>query len=156
MSATPATVALDRAGVSYTSVSYPVPDGDYGDAMVDALGLDAATCGKSLVVELDGRLGIAVVGVDRTCDLKALASLAGAKRAAMAPVADAERATGSVTGGIAPLGHRRRLPVWIDRDLVAGPTVHVSAGRRGLELTLASADLVAVTGATVGPIAAPR
>ena len=151
---TPATTALDAAGVPYEAFEYEVAsnEGRYGSAVVDALGLDPDAVGKTLVAELDGRAVVAVVPVSRSLDLKALARAGGAKRAAMAEPALAERLTGYVVGGIAPLGHRRRLEVFVDASLTAGDTVHVSGGRRGLELRLAPADLVAASAATVAPI----
>lgn len=152
---TPATAALDAAAVDYRTTEYEPPaDGGYGDALVEALGLDPDTVGKTLVAALDdGRHVLAVVPVSASLDLKALARLAGAKRAAMAEAREAERLTGSVVGGISPLGSRRSLPVFIDELLAVADEVHVSGGRRGLELSLAPADLVRAAGATVGPIA---
>ena len=152
---TPATAALDAAGVTYDTTEYEAPDGGaYGEGVVRSLGLDPDTVGKTLVVALDdGRHVAAVVPVSTSLDLKALARLAGAKRATMADHADAERLTGSVVGGITPLGTRRSLAVFVDELLTVGDRVHVSGGRRGLELTLAPDDLVRATGAVVGPIA---
>jgi Cys-tRNA(Pro)/Cys-tRNA(Cys) deacylase len=49
---------------------------------------------KTLLADVDGRLVVAVVPVDRSLDLKALAAAAGGKRAVMADPAAAERATG--------------------------------------------------------------
>jgi Cys-tRNA(Pro)/Cys-tRNA(Cys) deacylase len=86
-------------------------------------------------------------------DLKALATAAGGKKAVMADVAAAERATGYVAGGISPVGQRRRLPVVIDSSALEFPTVFCSGGRRGLEIELAPADLVRAAGARVSAIA---
>lgn len=85
--------------------------------------------------------------------LKTLAAARGARRAALAGSADAERATGYVVGGISPLGTRRRLPTVLDASAGALATIHVSGGRRGLQLELAPDDLARLTGATVAPIA---
>jgi len=153
---TPATAALDAAGVPYRATEYELGGAEegYGAALVAALGLDPDTVGKTLVAELDdGRHVVAVVPVSGSLDLKALARAAGAKRAAMADPAVAERLTGSVVGGISPLGHRRPLPVFVDELLCVDDEVHVSGGRRGLELSLAPDDLVRAAGATVAPIA---
>jgi Cys-tRNA(Pro)/Cys-tRNA(Cys) deacylase len=60
-----------------------------------------------------------------------------------------------VTGGISPLGHRKRLPVVIDSSALRFDTVYCSAGRRGLEIELAPADLVRGAAAVVADIAAP-
>jgi Cys-tRNA(Pro)/Cys-tRNA(Cys) deacylase len=107
---------------------------------------------KTLVVEVDKRLAVAIVPVNRSLDLKALAEALAGKRATLAELAGAERATGYVVGGISPLGQRRRLPTVVDASAKDHPTVFVSAGRRGLELELSPDDLVAATAATMAPI----
>jgi Cys-tRNA(Pro)/Cys-tRNA(Cys) deacylase len=153
--ATPALVALGRAGVEHEVHSYDVPaeHAHYGEAGAVALGVEPGRMAKTLVAEVDGRLHVAVVPVSGSLDLKALAHAVGAKRATMADPAAAERATGYVLGGISPLGHRSRLPVVVDATLSGFPTVFVSAGRRGLSVELAPADLVTATNAVVAAIA---
>lgn len=152
---TPATTALDAAGVPYRITEYELADdAGYGDQLVASLGLDPDTVGKTLVAALDdGRHVVAVVPVSGSLDLKALARAAGAKRASMATTDVAERLAGSVIGGIAPLGHRRTLEVYVDELLTVSAEIHVSGGRRGLEVTLHPQDLVAATGATVAALA---
>ena len=158
---TPATVALTRAGVAHDLHPYDHDSGPpgghaaYGLEAVAALGLDAKQVFKTLVARVDGRLVVAVVPVSGTLDLKALAAAVGGKKAEMAEPADAERATGYVVGGISPLGHRSRLDVVVDETATGLDRVYVSAGRRGLQVSLAPADLVAVSGARVAPIGRP-
>lgn len=152
---TPATTLLDRQGVVYRLHPYdhdPRAD-SYGSEAADALGLVPQQVFKTLVTEVDGRLVVGVVPVSAQLDLRALAAAVGAKKARMAAAADAERATGYVTGGIAPLGHRRRLPVVIDNSVRSFETVYCSAGRRGLQVELAPDALVHATRATVAAIA---
>lgn len=154
MAATPAIAALERAGVDFEITEYepdPAADG-HGDALVTATGLDPSRAAKTLVALVDDRPVVAIVPIARDLDLKALARSAGGKRAMMARPDEAERWTGSVLGGIAPLGHRRQLPVHLDVSLTEADVVHVSGGRRGLELSLHPADLERVTGATTGSI----
>jgi Cys-tRNA(Pro)/Cys-tRNA(Cys) deacylase len=86
-------------------------------------------------------------------DLKALAAAVGGKKARMADVAAAERATGYVAGGISPLGQRRRLPVVVDESARQFETIFCSGGRRGLEIELSPQDLITLTNATTAPIA---
>lgn len=128
---------------------------DYGLEAAAALGVEPARVGKTLIVSVDGALVAAVVPVDRTLDLKALASVVGGRRAALADPIAAERATGFVVGGISPIGMRRQLPVVIDASLMGHETVLVSAGRRGLQLELAPGDLAVVAAAVVGRIGRP-
>jgi Cys-tRNA(Pro)/Cys-tRNA(Cys) deacylase len=64
----------------------------------------------------------------------------------------AEKTTGYVRGGISPLGQRKRLPTVIDASAEQYETVFVSAGRRGLQVELAPADLIRLTDATTARI----
>ncbi|MFC0597076.1 Cys-tRNA(Pro) deacylase [Streptomyces palmae] len=152
---TPATVALTAAGTAFTVHSYDHDPAapSYGAEAAEALGVDPGRVFKTLVATVDEALTVAVVPVSATLDLKALAAAVGGKRAAMADPAAAERTTGYVRGGISPLGQRKRLPTVLDASADEHPTVCVSAGRRGLEVELAPADLAALTGAVVAPIA---
>ncbi|WP_380284714.1 Cys-tRNA(Pro) deacylase [Kitasatospora purpeofusca] len=152
---TPATVALETAGVPFTVHSYEHDPAaaSYGGEAAEALGVPAERVFKTLVADVDGVLTVGVVPVAGQLDLKALASAVGGKRAAMADPAAAERSSGYVLGGISPLGQRRPLRTVVDAGALTHPTVFVSAGRRGLEVELSPADLVALTGARTAPIA---
>jgi Cys-tRNA(Pro)/Cys-tRNA(Cys) deacylase len=158
VAATPAVRALERAGVPFSLHEYdPASTGSgahgYGAVAVAALGADPAQVFKTLVARVDGALTVAVVPVSGQLDLKALASAAGGRKAAMADPADAERATGYVRGGISPLGQRKQLPTVVDDSALEFGTVLVSAGRRGLQVELPPADLVRLTRARTAAIA---
>lgn len=146
---TPATIALTRAKIPFTLHEYDHDPkaASYGLEASEALGVPAGQVFKTLVAAVDGKLTVGVVPVDRQLDLKALAAAAGGKKAVMAGVADAERATGYVAGGISPLGQKRRLPVFVDESARALEKIYCSAGRRGLEISVAPADLARCAGA---------
>jgi Cys-tRNA(Pro)/Cys-tRNA(Cys) deacylase len=147
-----------RNKVAFTLHEYVVDPNapSYGEGAATAIGVDPARLFKTLVADVDGRLTVGVVPVTGSLNLKALAAAAGGKRAAMADPAQAERATGYVTGGISPFGQRSRLPIIVDSSTADWPTVYVSAGRRGLQVEVAPADLIALTGATAAAIAQYR
>jgi Cys-tRNA(Pro)/Cys-tRNA(Cys) deacylase len=151
---TTATVALERARIPFAVHEYPHDPRheSYGREAAEALGVPAERVFKTLIAEVDGALVAGVVPVGGQLDLKALAAAAGGKKAAMADVTAAERATGYVAGGISPVGQRKRLPVVLDASALAHRTVFCSGGRRGLEIELAPADLVRAAGATVASI----
>ena len=151
---TTATVALERARIPFTVHEYPHDPRheSYGREAAQALGVPAERIFKTLIAAVDGALVAGVVPVGGQLDLKALAAAAGGKKAAMADVTAAERATGYVAGGISPVGLRKRLPVVLDASALAHRTVFCSGGRRGLEIELAPADLVRAAGATVASI----
>ncbi len=146
---TPAVVAAERAGIPFTLHEYEhEPGAAYGEEAAAKTGIDPARVFKTLVVDRDGSLAVAIVPVAAQLDLRALG-----KRAALADRAAAERATGYVLGGISPLGQRKRLPTLLDESALAFETIYVSGGRRGLELELAPADLVRLTDARVAAVA---
>ncbi|WP_091090283.1 Cys-tRNA(Pro) deacylase [Micromonospora nigra] len=153
---TPATALLARRRITHRTYPYEVSadSPNYGALVAAALGVAPERVFKTLVADVDGALTVAVVPVTGELDLKALAAVVGGKRATLAERTAAERATGYVRGGISPLGQRRRLPVVVDASALAQPTVYVSAGRRGLQVELAPADLVALTDARTAPLAA--
>jgi Cys-tRNA(Pro)/Cys-tRNA(Cys) deacylase len=144
---TPGIAAAERAGIAHSVHSYehdPKAE-SYGLEAAERLGVDPARVLKTLVVDLDGSLAVAVVPVEAQLDLREL----GGKRSRMAEPRDVERSTGYVLGGVSPLGQRRALPTTIDESALEHDTVFVSAGRRGLELELDPRDLVRLTDASV-------
>ena len=155
---TPATVALQRAGVPSTAHPYPhdAAAAGYGLEAADKLGIDPDRVFKTLLAEADGTLVVGVVPVSGQLDLKALAAAVGAKKAVMADPRLAERKTGYVLGGISPIGQKSRHATILDETIVLFDTVFVSGGRRGFDLELSPADLITVTGATVAAIARDR
>ena len=152
---TQATRAAKAAGIEFRVHEYehdPKHE-SYGLEAAEALEQDPARVFKTLVAAADGRLVVCCVPVTAQLDLKAVAAAVGARRAEMADVREAERATGYVAGGISPLGQRKRLPTLVDETAAAFPTIYVSAGRRGLEIELAPADLLRLTGGSAPSIA---
>jgi Cys-tRNA(Pro)/Cys-tRNA(Cys) deacylase len=153
---TPAILLVRKAKIAHDVLAYehdPAAE-SYGREAVDALQLEPATVFKTLVADAEGvGLVCAVVPVLMMLDLKALADAVGARRVRMADPAAAERATGYVVGGISPLGQKKQLPVVVDASALAFERIYVSAGRRGLELSLAPMDLVKLARGRTGPIA---
>ena len=151
---TPATARLSNLGIAHSVHAYQHDPrrGSYGLEASEILGVEPGRVFKTLVADVDGRLTVAVVPVSGSLDLKALAQAAGGKKAAMADPAAAERSSGYVLGGISPLGQRRPLRTVVDASALEFPTVFCSAGRRGLEVELAPADLVRLTAAVTAPI----
>jgi Cys-tRNA(Pro)/Cys-tRNA(Cys) deacylase len=163
---TPALAALTAAGIAHVVHEYAAPepagardrDGrpHFGLEAAAALGVEPDRIFKTLVASVDGLLVVGVVPVSGELDLKALAAAAGGHRGELAPPEEAQRATGSVIGGISPLGHRRPMPVYVDSRASGFATIFVSGGRRGLQVELAPGDLVRLAGATAARIARER
>ena len=151
---TPATAALTAAGVPFVLHPYTHDPSaaSYGSEAAEALGIDPSRVFKTLMVEVEGRLAVGIVPVSGTLDLKAFAAALGAKKAAMADPAAAQRRTGYVLGGISPLGQRLPSPTVLDSSAVGLQTLLVSGGKRGLDIELAPVDLIRLTQAVTAPI----
>jgi len=152
---TPATVALDKAGIAFKLHEY-----DYdpnatriGMQAADALGVSPQRLLKTLMAKAGGVVVCVLIASDQEVSLKKLAAAAGTKDASMLAPAEAERITGYHVGGISPLGQRRKLGTVIDSSALEWDRVFCSAGRRGLEIGLAPADLIRLTDAVAAPIA---
>lgn len=144
---TPAINAARKACIGFSLHEYTHEPGapSYGLEAAEKLGLPPEQVFKTLVAQLDAKqLVVAIVPVACTLDLKALASACGGKKAEMARVQDAERSSGYVAGGISPLGQKKKLKTVLDASAVNQPRIYVSAGRRGLEISLAPQDLLAL------------
>jgi Cys-tRNA(Pro)/Cys-tRNA(Cys) deacylase len=150
---TPAVRVLDDAGVRYRLLEYEL------DPAAESLGLEAAAklglpaerVFKTLVVAVEDGHVLALVPVAERLDPKALG-----KRARLADAAAAQRVTGYVKGGTSVLGGRKRLPVVLDESALEHETIVLNAGRRGLQMELAPADLVRLTDARVARVASAR
>ena len=152
---TPAINLVKKARVSFIVHEYQHEAGadSYGLEAVEKLGLNSARVFKTLIVKLDGKqLAVGIVPVAGQLDLKAIAKACKAKKAVMAEQAEAEKSTGYVLGGISPLGQKKRLPTVLDASANDFDTIHISAGRRGLEMELAPEDLLRLTGGKLVPV----
>ena len=152
---TPAIQALKKAGVPFEIHEYRHDPraASYGLEAATALGAPPEHVFKTLIAKLDTReLVVAIVPVNKNLDLKSLAAIAGAKKADMADVTEAERTTGYMKGGISPLGQRKKLRTIIDASASTLEHIFVSGGRRGMDLSLRPDDLIRLCSATTGTI----
>lgn len=158
---TPAITAANKAGVQVRVLRYEHDPAaaSYGTEAAEKLGLPADRVFKTLIAHAvpGGReaLAVAMVPVSGSLDLKKLAAALGSKKAEMADADAAERATGYQVGGISPLGQKKRLATVLDESALRFETIYVSAGRRGLQIEIAPADLLKLTGGRTAPISAP-
>ena len=148
--ATPATVALAKAGIAFTLHEYDYdPNAErIGMQAAEALNVSPARLLKTLMAKASGAIVCVLVPSDQEVSLKKLAAAAGTKDAAMLKPDEAERITGYHVGGISPFGQKKRVRVFVAQSALAHDTIIVNGGRRGLQIELAPAELVRVLGAT--------
>lgn len=151
---TPALVRVASAGVPHRVHEYGHQEGtsDYGAEAAQRLGVQPEQVAKTLVVRVADKVVMVVVPVSQRVNLKSVARVFEVKKASLVDVIDAERITGSVPGGISPLGGRQQLAVVMDETLLEWEQVFVSAGRRGASVELSPQDLKQLTAAQVAGV----
>ena len=151
---TPATLALEQAGVAFTVHSYEYEPGAerIGLAAAEALGVPPGQVLKTLMAEVDGKPVCVIVPSDREVAMKKLAAAFGGKVAQMLAPAAAERLSGYHVGGISPFGQRRVVPTAIEQAALAEESVFINAGQRGLQVRLAPRDAAYVLRAIVAAV----
>lgn len=147
---------LEAAGVAFTLHEYEPGTSlhEFGAHAAAELGVDADQVFKTLLVTADGAQAVAIVPVSGKLSLKAVGRALGAKRVEMCDPVVAERITGYVRGGISPFGQKKPLPTVLDEMALAFDHIHVSGGKRGLDLAVVPADLIRQLDAVVADIAA--
>ena len=145
---TPGIESARKAGIQHTTHQYDhdANSESYGLEAAEKMGVAPDQVFKTLVVETDtGQLVVGIVPVSASLNLKKIARAAKAKKAAMADKQKVQRTTGYVLGGVSPLGQKKALTTVIDNSAQSFNAIFVSAGRRGLEIELAPADLAKLT-----------
>lgn len=146
---------LDSQNIPYQYTAYPCDGFMDGLSVAKAVNRAPEECFKTLVTVAASRLNyVFVIPVAAELDLKKAAASVGEKSIAMLPAKDITPTTGYVKGGCSPIGMKKRFPTVIDASARELVDMTVSAGRLGLQITLAPQDLAAVCQAQFAPITA--
>ncbi len=153
---TPATLALQKAGVAFQLHEYEYDPSAtrIGMQAAEALGIEPARLLKTLMARAGDETICVLAPSDREVNLKKLAAAAGAKQAAMLGAAEAERVTGYHVGGISPFGQKKRVRVFVEQSAMSFAKIVCNGGRRGLQVELAPADLTRVLNVTAADLVA--
>ena len=134
---------LDAARIVYETGTYEVDENDLsGSHAADLMGVDHDRMYKTLVLkgEKQGYL-VCCIPVDEELDLKKAARAAGEKKVEMIHVKDMFDITGYIRGGCSPIGMKKHFPTYIEEMAQLYDTIMVSAGQRGVQVTLSPEDL---------------
>ncbi len=149
---TRATRVLDALGIPYELLEFEAEEHTAAEA-VERLGISPDQLFKTLVVRSsEGAALLACVPASHELNLRALAHLAGARRAELVDAGELMRLVGYVKGGVSPLGTRKACPTFVDASALQYPRISVSAGVRGLQIWIDPRELVRATGARVADL----
>jgi len=158
--ATSAVRALRAAGVAFTPRFYEYVERGGTRHSAEALGVPEHEVVKTLVMEARRSGGpeplLVLMHGDREVSTKQLARQIGAREIAPASADAVEKHTGYVPGGVSPFGPRKRLPVYVERSVLALPRVLVNGGRRGFLVEVVPEVFPRVLGAVPVDVAIER
>lgn len=146
---------LERAGVAYEVHLYRYDEQTFSaEDAAQQVGMAPETVFKTLLLHGD-RSGylFALIPAGAEVDLRSLASASGNKRVELTPQRNVQELTGYLRGAVTVLAAKHAYPVYVDETVELWPQVGISGGAHGLELVLAPADLLRVTGARLADIA---
>lgn len=148
---TPALAALRAAGVEHRVV-VTVP-AHSPEESAELQGIDLAQLLRTIVVRrgADDYVFVLVPG-GRRFDWPRLRAHLGTSRLSLPDADEARAVTGYERGAITPFGSTRPWPVILDRPALQHQIVAIGGGRRGVNVHIAPADLVAAAGATLADI----
>lgn len=147
---TPAVDLLNKHKIKFEIHQYPHDKNceSYALEAVQKMGVDAQQVFKTLVVNVDNEnLLVCILPVTKMLNLKKVAKVCAAKKVLLADKQAVLRSTGYVLGGVSPLGQKKTLKTLLDNSALALPCIYVSAGKRGLEISLNPTDLISLTNA---------
>ncbi|WP_339252073.1 Cys-tRNA(Pro) deacylase [Sporosarcina sp. FSL W8-0480] len=141
---------LESERVAHELMEYDIHDGQLdGVSVAEKTGQSVDLVFKTLVAIAGPReLFVFIVPVADELDMKKAAKAVGVKKLDMLPLKDLTKETGYVRGGCSAVGMKKKYPTVIDVSAEELDRMIVSAGKPGLQMKLAPADLARVVGAS--------
>jgi Cys-tRNA(Pro)/Cys-tRNA(Cys) deacylase len=151
MKKTNAARLLDVRSIKYELTEYEVNENDLSaSSLAEKIGQDIHQIFKTLVLRGDKNgVFIAVIPGSEEVNLKKAAKVSGNKNCAMVQQKELLGLTGYIRGGCSPLGMKKAYPIFMDESCLLFDSIFVSAGQRGLQLSINTNDLIQVSGAVV-------
>jgi len=143
VSETPATALLKQRGVAFTEHPYDYVDHGGTAESANQLGLEEHAVVKTLVMQDEAAKPLLVLmHGDCKVSTKNLARQSGRKSIAPCDPEAASRHSGYLVGGTSPFATKKRLPVYVERSVLALPRIWINGGRRGYLVGIDPAVLV--------------
>ena len=144
---------LDKLKVAYDVIEYPCKEALDGIEVAKKLNADVNCVFKTLVTIAPSKNHyVFILPANKELDLKLCAKAVNEKSIEMIPMKALLPTTGYVRGGCSPFAMKKAFPTIIDQSIEEVEKVYVSGGKLGLQLHIASNDLIHSTNALVTKI----
>ena len=144
---------LESLKIPYTHHTYECEEFVDGLQIADKLSLPYEQVYKTLVTVSNSKnYFVFVIPIAAELDLKKAAKSVGEKSVEMIHVKDINAITGYIRGGCTAIGMKKQFATVVDESSAAFSTIIFSGGKIGVQVELAPADLLALTGAKTAPV----
>lgn len=145
---------LDRLKISYSIIEYNFdPEDLAAEHVAEELSEPIESVYKTLVLRGDKTgVFVCVIAGNLEVDLKKAAKISGNKKVEMIPMKELQPLTGYIRGGCTAIGMKKNFPVYLSEDALSLTDFYVSAGKRGAQIKIATADYIKATNANTGDI----
>ena len=100
---------------------------------------------KSLLFRADSSFLICLIAGDRRCSLNKLKKIIGKKDVSMANAEEVKKNTGFSIGGVAPVGHIKKLKIIVDKSLGRFANIFAAAGHPNCVFKIQYDQLLKIT-----------
>ena len=110
-----------------------------------ALGCNVGAIVKSLLFNAGDNYILCLISGDQRCSLNKLKKILDKKNVSMAKPEDVKEITGYTIGGVSPVGHLKKIKIYIDRSLERFTTVFAAAGHPNCVFKISFNQLTNIT-----------
>jgi len=111
----------------------------------NSLKCDIGAIIKSLLLKIDNEFLICLVSGDKRCSLKKIKRILKKDKILMASAEEVKINTGFTIGGVSPVGHIKKLEVFIDKSLNRYNNLYAAAGHPNCIFKIRYEQLVNIT-----------
>lgn len=128
--------------VAYTEHEYAYIEHGGTEVSAQSLGVPEHSVVKTLVMQdEDAKPLLVLMHGDKKVSTKNLARQAGRKRIEPCRPEVAQRHTAYQVGGTSPFGTKKKMPIYMERSILALPKIYINGGRRGFLVGIAPGEI---------------
>ncbi len=141
---------LESKGIPHSTAEYEYDEEDLNAVTVaNSIGALPETVFKTLVTRNEkNMIFVFIIPGNFELNLKKAAAVSHSKRIEMIHVKEILPLTGYIRGGCSPVGMKKPYPTFIDETAQLHERIYISAGIRGMQISLSPLDLVKVVEGT--------
>ena len=117
-----------------------------------SLGCEVGAIVKSLLFKTENSFTLCLVAGDKKASLNKIKKTLNIKDVSMAAAADVKNITGYTIGGVSPIGHLKKIDIFIDKSLERFTSLFAAAGHPNCVFKINFKNLLKITNGSIKEI----